>query len=81
MMCSHRVPYERHCLFCFRAAMEAEKLRQHKEWLPPRHVPASPEPSQEGHILSSGSHDICHLHFLGGEQPLRMIVLHEASNP
>jgi hypothetical protein len=69
MMCSHRVPYERHCLFCFRAAMEAEKLRQQKEWLSPLHLPVSSQTSQDGHTLSSSSPDICRLHvyFPGGE--------------
>jgi hypothetical protein len=82
-MCSHYVPFERPCLFCFRGAMEAEKLRRQKEWLPPRHVPASSEPRQEGHGLSSSSQDVCRLHvyFPGGEQPLRMIVVDEGSNP
>jgi hypothetical protein len=72
MMCSHRVPFERHCLFCFRAAMEAEKLRQQKEWLSPLHVQVSSQASQDGHILSSSSRDICRLHvyFPGGERPL-----------
>jgi hypothetical protein len=27
-MCSHRIPYEARCPFCFRAAMNAEKLRR-----------------------------------------------------
>jgi hypothetical protein len=83
MMCSHGVPFERHCLFCFRAATEAEKLRRQKEWLSPPHVTASSQPSQEGHVLSSSSRDACHLHVycLGGEQPPRMIVLDEVSNP
>jgi hypothetical protein len=58
MICSHRVPFERHCLFCFRAAMEAEKLRQHQEWLSPRHVPPSSQASQDGHVPSSSSRDI-----------------------
>jgi hypothetical protein len=62
---------------------KAEKLRRQKEWLSPPHVTASSQPSQEGHVLSSSSRDACHLHVycLGGEQPPRMIVLDEVSNP
>jgi len=27
MLCSHRLPYEQRCPFCFEAAMEVERLR------------------------------------------------------
>ena len=31
MMCSHHLPYELHCPYCFLAAMETEKLRAKRQ--------------------------------------------------
>jgi hypothetical protein len=65
MICSHRVPYERQCLFCFREAMEVERLReqQQKDWQSVPHAPplVSLKASLDGHILSSCPRDIYQL--------------------